>query len=90
MKSCNIGANISNPEILNISKDGIWLYVEKKEYFLSYGGFPWFKNAKISDIYDVRMAHAKHLYWPHLDVDLDLDCLENPEKYPLRHSKINN
>jgi len=27
------------------------------------------------------------LYWPELDVDLEIDNLENPEKYPLK-SKI--
>jgi hypothetical protein len=27
------------------------------------------------------------LYWPDLDIDLEIDNLENPEKYPLK-SKI--
>jgi hypothetical protein len=27
------------------------------------------------------------LYWPDLDVDLEIDNLENPEKYPLK-SKV--
>ena len=85
MKSSNIGANASRPEILNISKDGIWLYAKRKEYFLPYENFPWFKDAKISDIYHVQASHRHHLYWPNLDVDLDLDSLENPDKYPLKY-----
>ncbi|WP_420886735.1 DUF2442 domain-containing protein [Candidatus Kuenenia stuttgartensis] len=24
-----------------------------------------------------------HLHWPDLDIDLEIDSLENPEKYPL-------
>jgi hypothetical protein len=33
------------------------------------------------------MLHGFHLYWPELDIDLEIDNLENPEKYPLK-SKI--
>jgi len=33
------------------------------------------------------LLHGYHLYWPELDVDLEIDNLENPEKYPLK-SKI--
>jgi hypothetical protein len=25
-----------------------------------------------------------HLYWPDLDVDLSLDSIEHPERYPLK------
>jgi hypothetical protein len=30
------------------------------------------------------LLHGYHLYWPELDVDLEIDDLENPEKYPLK------
>jgi len=30
------------------------------------------------------LLHGYHLYWPELDVDLEIDNLENPEKYPLK------
>jgi len=30
------------------------------------------------------LLHGFHLYWPDLDVDLEIDNLENPEKYPLK------
>ena len=65
------------------SNFGMWLLVKDTEYFLPYKDYPWFKDAKISDIYNVELLHETHIYWPTLDVDLDLDALQNPEKYPL-------
>jgi len=32
----------------------------------------------------VQLLHGYHLYWPELDVDLEIDNLENPEKYSLK------
>ena len=82
MRSKRLGKNISKIE-LHTSPFGMWLLVYNTEYFLSYKDYPWFREAKISDIYDVEMLHKDHIYWPTLDVDLDLDSLVNPEKYPL-------
>jgi len=31
----------------------------------------------------VRLMHQAHLYWPDLDVDLDIASLEHPKRYPL-------
>jgi len=38
----------------------------------------------LSSIQNVQLLHGYHLYWPDLDVDLELDNLEYPEKYPLQ------
>ncbi|MGD0795673.1 MAG: DUF2442 domain-containing protein [Dehalococcoidales bacterium] len=68
----------------NITPLCIWLYVKEKEYFLSYEDYPYFKNQTISSIHNIHLLHGFHLYWPDLDVDLEIDNLENPEKYPLK------
>lgn len=86
MKLKKLGKNISKIEI-NVSFCGIWLLLNNVEYFLSYKNYPWFREAKISDIYEVQLLHKTHLYWPTLDLDLDLDSIENPEKYPLTYYK---
>ena len=83
MKLQRRGKNTSKIEVSSISLHGIWLYVKEKEYFLSYKEYPWFKDAKIKEIHNVQLLHESHLHWPELDVDLELDSLENPEKYPL-------
>jgi len=86
MKSLKDGRNIS-VSVENITAFGIWLFVKGKEYFLDYETYPYFQHHTIEDIKNVRMSHGFHLYWPDLDVDLEVDNLENPEKYPLK-SKI--
>ena len=85
MTSRTLGKNISEAEVANISKHGCWLLVNEKEYFLSYDEYPWFKNAKVSDILDVKLLHQSHLYWPKLDIGLELSALEEPGRYPLTY-----
>jgi len=72
-----------SPTVQNISKNGIWIFVKDREYFLPYKEYPWFKDAKVSEIHNVKMFHESHLHWPDLDVDLELESLQHPEKYPL-------
>lgn len=83
MKSSANGNNILVVEVTNISPHGFWLFVEEKEYFLPFRYFPWFKDARISDISEVERLSESHLYWKNLDIDLTLDMIESPENYPL-------
>ena len=78
------GKNISKVEVTNISSHGIWLLKGDDEYFLSYEDFPWFKNAKVSQILNVKEVSEGHFYWPDLDVDLNIDIIKNPKNYPLK------
>jgi hypothetical protein len=86
MKSLKHDRHIS-VSVENITPFGIWILVKEKEYFLSYKDYPYFIDQKLNAIQNVQMLHGYHLYWPELDVDLEIDNLENPEKYPLK-SKI--
>ena len=83
MKSTIHGKNISEIEVTSISLHGIWIFINNKEYFLPFECFPWFKDAKIAEIYNVQLLHDSHLYWEMLDIDLSIDQLVNPDKYPL-------
>lgn len=78
MSSAALGKPIL--EVTNVSRHGIWLYWADREFFLPYEFYPWFKDAKVKDILDVRLESSEHLYWPELDVDLSLSILERPEK----------
>ena len=86
MRPSKHGANIS-VNIENITPFGLWLFVNGHEFFLSYQDYPYFKDQTIKAIQNVQLLHGFHLYWPDLDIDLEIDNLENPEKYPLK-SKI--
>jgi hypothetical protein len=70
-------------EISNINIHGVWVSIGQTEYFLPFAEYPWFKNANISQVLNVQLLHESHLYWPQLDVDLEINCLENPQHYPL-------
>ena len=83
MKSPLAGEDTSQVEVLNISRHGFWLYLQGEEFFLPFEHFPWFKEASISALLQVELLHSHHLYWPDLDVDLELDSIREPEKYPL-------
>ena len=32
---------------------------------------------------NVELPHPHHLYWPDLDVDLAVESIEHPERFPL-------
>lgn len=78
------GAVTSEAEVTNISQHGFWLLLDGRELFLSFEEFPWFKRAPVEAILRLERPHPDHLYWPGLDVDLALDSIEHPERYPLK------
>jgi len=82
MKSAKPGKN-TFPIELNLTQFGMWLCVAETEYFLSYKDYPFFKEASVSKIYNVELHHGAHLYWPDLDVDLNIEILKNPHHFPL-------
>jgi hypothetical protein len=90
MRSQAVGKNILDVEVLNISKNGLWLLVKGKEYFLPFEKFPWFKNATIAAILNVELPQPHHLYWPELDVDLEIESIISPDEYPLVDSQMPN
>jgi|APIni6443716594_1056825.scaffolds.fasta_scaffold1053239_1 hypothetical protein len=87
MKSSKHGTPTST-SVENITPFGIWILVQNKEYFLSYDQYPCFKDQTLQAIQNVHLLHGAHLHWPDLDVDLEIDNLENPGKYPLKSKKI--
>jgi hypothetical protein len=70
-------------EVTNISKHGFWIFVGGEELFLPFRDFPWFEAAPISAILKVELPGPGHLYWPELDVDLTVESIKYPERYPL-------
>ena len=83
MKSVQRGQDTSAVEVANVSPSGFWLLVEGRERFLSFNDFPWFREATIAELTHVLLPSPHHLYWPSLDVDLAVESLDHPERYPL-------
>lgn len=83
MPSAVLGRNTSPAEVTNVSTHGFWLFVGARELFVPFREFPWFRDASIRAITNVQLPSPHHLYWPDLDIDLAVESIEHPEKYPL-------
>lgn len=70
-------------EIGKVSADGFWLLIDGTEAFLPFEQFPWFRDASIAKLARVERASLHHLYWPDLDVDLAVESIFHPERFPL-------
>lgn len=68
--------------VLMINGQGMMLTVNGEDFFVSYNRVPWLKNATISDALNVQMSGDDAIEWPALDVDLEIDSLRHPERYP--------
>ena len=78
MRPNNISVNV-----LMINAQGIMISVGGQDFFLSYNRIPWMREASIKDVLDVQMCGNEAIEWPSLDIDLEIDSLRHPERYPL-------
>lgn len=83
MKSAAPGRNILAVEVRNVSVHGFWLLVADREVFLSFEHFPWFRDATIGQLTNVELPSSHPLYWPDLDIDLAVESMDHPERFPL-------
>lgn len=70
-------------EVTNVSAHGFWVLLGNEELFLPFAAFPWFRNAAIGELTHVELRSERHLYWPDLDIDLSVESIRHPEKFPL-------
>ncbi len=59
------------------------MLLENEELFLPFSEFPWFREASVGKIVHVERPSANHLYWPELDIDLAVESIRQPERFPL-------
>ena len=83
MTSAALGVPTSGVEVVGLSKHGFWLLLSEGEVFVPFEKFPWFRAAPVSRVLNVRRLSADHLRWPDLDVDLHVESLRHPERFPL-------
>ena len=78
------GSSTLEAEVTNISRHGFWIFLGDRELFLPFEEFPWFRGASVEAILKVERPVEHHLYWPELDVDLTIESIEHPERFPLK------
>jgi hypothetical protein len=83
MKSAASGKNTLGAEVTRVSVHGLWLLLDREELFLPFAAFPWFRRAAIDHVRQVERLSADHLHWPALDIDLSVESIRHPERFPL-------
>lgn len=78
-----LGTSTSGIEVSMASNKGFWLLLGDEELFVPFAEFPWFKKATIEEVTRVERPSANHLYWPLIDVDLSVESIRDPGKFPL-------
>ncbi len=69
-------------QITSIENDGFWLLTAEGEFFVSFERYPAFEQATVSQIFDFRESFGD-FHWDDLDIDIELEALKHPERYPL-------
>lgn len=82
-KSKNGGVSTTDVEVTSILRHGLWIFLAGRELFVSFREFPWFADASIKQVTNVRWSPPDQLHWPDLDVDLSVESIEHPERFPL-------
>jgi hypothetical protein len=77
------GPGTSTPEVTNLTRDQFTLRVDGVEIVVRFDDFPWFRHAEPEKIRSVSKPGPNHLRWESLDVDLTIDALRHPDRYPL-------
>lgn len=83
-RSPMLGSTTLGAEVTNVSGHCVWILLDDEELALPYSEFPWFKSATIQQILNVVRPTADHLFWPDLDIDLSVESIRHPERFPLR------
>lgn len=77
------GAVISDSEVTNISENCFWLLVDDREYFVPFSDYPGFGLATVPQIFKFKRLSPSQFSWPELDIDIELESLEHPERFTL-------
>lgn len=70
--------------VTNVSPHGFWMLVDGRELFLPFAEFPWFREASVEAVCEVARPRPEHFHWPALDLDLTLESILHPDRYPLK------
>jgi hypothetical protein len=83
MKSAGPGPDTSRVEASNVTADGFCLRLGDEELVVTFAEFPWFRQATVAELERVERPAPDHLYWPLLDIDLAVESIRHPGRFPL-------
>ena len=68
-------------QVTNIEQDGFWLLTADGEYFVAFEDYPELRDATLAQIHNFKQSFDG-FHWPALDVDIELDALKHPDRFP--------
>ncbi|MFZ5902139.1 MAG: DUF2442 domain-containing protein [Chloroflexota bacterium] len=77
---------LEKAQITNIERDGFWLLTRAGEYFVAFDNYPDFRGAKLEQIFNFQ-ENDDDFHWPDLDIDIELEALQHPERFPLKFKR---
>jgi len=83
MKSLKNGTDTLTNSVTAISEFGFWIICENKEYFITFNDYPVFKKVRVDKIFNLKFISPKQMYWPEIDIDIEVEALEKPNMFPL-------
>jgi hypothetical protein len=69
--------------VKHITGQGLSVRVGREELLLAFEHFPWFRQAPVEKVRHVEQPSPEHLFWPDLDIDLSIESIRHPERFPL-------
>jgi len=88
MRSLRNGRTTHPVSVGAMSPRGFWLLLGERKLFLAFAQYPWFREFTPRELAGVRRPSPQHLRWPEFDIDLDVDAIENPARYPRRERRL--
>ena len=83
MKSAEPGRSTLSAEVTRVGDSDLSVLVDGEELRLAFDQFPWFQHAPAAAIRNVQRPARDRLRWPDLDIDLAIESLRHPERFPL-------
>ena len=83
MKSAGPGPGTSRVEISEVTTEGFRLRLGDEKLNVAFSEFPWFRKATVAELSCVERPSPDHLYWPSLDIDLAVESIRHPGRFPL-------
>lgn len=64
-------------EVTTITPFGFWVGAGGEELYIAFHEYPEFEHATVHQLSRIELVSATRLYWPCLDIDLDIGALRS-------------
>ena len=88
MKSERTGKSTYPVKVDGLTSRGFWLCLGERRIFASFRDLPWFKGFTMRELSAVRRPSPSHLRWPAFDIDLEVESILEPARYPRTERRL--